>query len=66
MAMSGSGVSLKQHCLDHQVWQITADICQPWMDPYDNYFEYSTIHFDYLIIPADYLIIELNNANFYW
>ena len=59
MTMSVSGISLKQYCLDHQALQITADACQPWMDSYDNYFEY-------LIIPADYLIIELNNANFYW
>ena len=58
MATSVSGVSLKQHCLDHQALQIPADTCQPWIDPYDSYFEY-------LIIPADYLN-ELNSANFYW
>ena len=35
----------------------TPDARQPWMDPFDYYFEYWIIHSDYLIISADYLII---------
>ena len=31
------------------VQMITAEVCQPWMDPHNCYFEYLIIHFDYLL-----------------
>ena len=36
----------------------TTDVCQPWTDLYNYYFEYLIIRSDYSIIPFDYLIIK--------
>ena len=43
----------------YEAWtHFTTDVCQPWTDVYNQYFEYLIIRSAYLIIPFDYLIIE--------
>ena len=48
---------LKAALSSGDVPELSTDVCQPWANPQDCYFEYLIIRFDYLIIRFDYLII---------